>query len=169
MQETFPESTGFNVPLIFRLKAPADPACLRLALLAVLEERPLLRCRYKCKKDASGEDIVQIVGTAADNLVIEHLTLPANEQTAPIMLRFLRQPFNLETDPPLRLFTVECPHDQRYYAFFVIHHIVIDGFSGMLFANEFWGKYHILAAGGQPARKRPTRPFLTSSPGNAPT
>ncbi|MFZ2312022.1 MAG: amino acid adenylation domain-containing protein, partial [Methylobacter sp.] len=160
MQETFPGSTGFNVPLIFRLKAPSDPACLHMALLAVLEEHPLLRCRYKSKKDASGEDIVQIVGAAADNLVIEHLTLLANEQTAPLMLRLLRQPFNLETDPPLRLFTLECPEDQRYYAFFVVHHIVIDGFSGMLFANEFWDKYHVLAAGGKPAVQAPDTAFF---------
>ncbi|WP_196806537.1 non-ribosomal peptide synthetase [Methylobacter luteus] len=156
IQETFPESTDFNVPLIFRLKAPADPACLRLALLAVLEERPLLRCRYQ----SSGEDVVQMAGSAADNLVIEHLALPENQQTAPFLRQLLRQPFNLETDPPLRLYTVECPADQRYYVFFAIHHIVIDGFSGMLFANEFWDKYHVLAAGGKPAAQAPDTAFF---------
>jgi|GEM_PF-865664 len=160
IQETFPESTGFNVPLIFRLKAPADHDCLRMALLAVLEERPLLRCRFECQKDAAGEDIVQRVGSAADNLIIEHLTLPESEQAAPFLRQLLQQPFNLKTDPPLRLYTVECPADQRYYVFFVIHHIVIDGFSGMLFANELWGKYQILAAGGQPAVQAPDTAFF---------
>jgi amino acid adenylation domain-containing protein len=156
IQETFPKSTDFNVPLIFRLNAPADHACLRMALLAVLEERPLLRCRYQ----SSGEDVFQMAGSAADNLVIEHLALPENQQTAPFLRQLLRQPFNLETDPPLRLYTVECPADQRYYVFFVIHHIVIDGFSGMLFANEFWGKYHVLAAGGKPAAQAPDTAFF---------
>jgi amino acid adenylation domain-containing protein len=158
IQETFPESTGFNVPLIFRLQARADRDCLRQALLAVLEERPLLRCRYT--KDAAGEDIAQMAGSAADNLAIEHLALPESEPTAPFLRRLLQRPFNLKTDPPLRLYTVECPADRRFYVFFVIHHIVIDGFSGMLLANEFWDKYQVLAAGGQPAAQAPDTAFF---------
>ncbi|MDD1622737.1 MAG: amino acid adenylation domain-containing protein [Methylococcaceae bacterium] len=160
LQETYPESTGFNVPMIFRLKQPADQDCLRQALLVVLEERPLLRCRYQYKKTATGDDIVQIVGTAADNLMVEHLYLSADQETAQVLRRLLRQPFNLETDPPLRLYTLECPDDQRHYVFFVIHHVVIDGFSGMLFANEFWDKYHVLAAGGIPAARAPDTAFF---------
>jgi len=160
IQQTYPESTGFNVPMIFRLNAPADPACLHSALLAVLEERPLLRCRYRYKKSATGDDIVQTVGTAADNLAIEHLRLSVDQETATVLRRLLRQPFNLETDPPLRLYTLECPEDQRHYAFFVIHHVVIDGFSGMLFANEFWGKYHVLAGGGTLAPQAPDTAFF---------
>ncbi len=174
IQQTFPKSTGFNVPMIFRLKAPADPDCLREALLALLEERPLLRCRFKAELSglsaqtklmpsgykSSQEDIVQIVGTAADNLAIEHLNLHDDQQLEPFLRQLLHRPFNLEADPPLRLYTVECPDDQRYYAFFVIHHIVIDGFSGMLFANEFWGKYHALAAGETLNKQTPDTAFF---------
>jgi len=155
LQKTYPETTGFNVPLLFRLKAPADPASLRQALLQVLEERPLLRCRFQF----FGDGIVQTVGAAADNLMIEPLTLPENQATSSVLRGLLRQPFNLETDPPLRLYTVACP-DDRYYAFFVVHHIVIDGFSGMLFANEFWDKYHTLVTGGTPAEQTPDTAFF---------
>ncbi|TRW90218.1 non-ribosomal peptide synthetase [Candidatus Methylobacter oryzae] len=174
IQQTFPESTAFNVPLIFRLKAPADPDCLCEALLAVLEERPLLRCRFKAELSGlsaqtklmpSGyksfqENIVQTVGTAAGNLAIEHLCLSCDQPLSAFLRQLLHRSFNLETDPPLRLYTVECPDDQRYYAFFVIHHIVIDGFSGMLFANEFWGKYHALAAGKTVNKQTPDTAFF---------
>lgn len=160
IQATYPESTGFNVPLIFRLKAPADPACLQQALLAVLEERPLLRCRYHYKKGAAGDEIVQTVGSASDNLFIEHLALSENQPAQAVMHQRLQQPFNLETDAPLRLYTLECPADQCCYVFFVVHHIVIDGFSGMLFANEFWDKYHTLAEGGTPVAQTPDTAFF---------
>ena len=92
--------------------------------------------------------------------MIVHQQLPANQETAPVLRRLLRQPFNLENDPPLRLYALECPEDQRHYVFFVIHHVVIDGFSGMLFANEFWDKYHILAGGGMPAVQTPDTAFF---------
>lgn len=160
IQHSFPESCGFNVPLIFHLKAPANREHLRLALLAVLEQRPLLRCRFQYKHSAAGEDIVQTVGTVAENVFIEHLTLPEHQQTPALMRQLLRQPFNLESDAPLRLYTLECQKDQRYYVFFVVHHIVIDGFSGMLFANEFWSQYHRLMAGETLSAQAPDVAFF---------
>ena len=160
IQRTFPESIGFNVPLIFRLNVPVDHDCLGLALLAVLEERPLLRCRFQYRKYGAGEDIVQIAGAAAENQVIEQLTLSENEQKNALMRHLLRQPFNLETDPPLRLYSLKCPHEAHNYVFFVMHHIVIDGFSGMLFANEFWDKYHALAAGNKLVPQTPDTAFF---------
>lgn len=158
IQETFPESTGFNVPLMFRLSAPADPDCLRQALLAVLEEHPMLRCRFK--KDLSGEDIVQTVAAAGDSLAMEHMTLPADQAIVPFLWRLLRHPFDLETGPAVRLYSLERPHEQVHYVFFVVHHIVIDGFSGILFANAFWDRYRVLSAGGKPAVRAPDTAFF---------
>lgn len=160
IQHTYPSSTGFNVPLLFRLKAQPDPVCLRQALVTVLEERPLLRCRYKYRKASFGEDIVQAAVAADDNLVIEHLSLLDKQSIEPILRQLLRQPFNLESDAPLRLYTLDWPHAQHCYVFFVVHHIVIDGFSGMLFANEFWDKYQLLTNGETPSVLIPDTAFF---------
>ncbi len=160
IQQTYPDSTNFNVPLIFRLDARANFACLRLALLALLEERPLLRCRYSYKKSRSGEEILQTVGTAQDNLLIEALELPENQARETFLHRLLHQPFNLETDPLVRLYALKCPVEQVDYVFFVIHHIVIDGFSAMLFANEFWRKYHSLLTGKPLSTETPDTVFF---------
>lgn len=160
IQQTYTESCAFNVPLIFKLTAPPKRDCLQQALLAVLEQRPMLRCRYRYIKSASGEDIVQTVGAVSDNVFIEHLTLPEGQQPAAAMRQLLRMPFDLENDAPLRLYTLEGPAEQGYYVFFVVHHIVIDGFSGMLFANEFWDKYHTLAKGDLPETQAPDTAFF---------
>jgi hypothetical protein len=64
-----------------------------------------------------------------------------------------------ETDPPLRLYALECPYDQHYYVFFVATPHVIDRFSGMLFANSS-GTNNILAAGGAPTAQTPDTAFF---------
>lgn len=143
IQQSYPESCAFNVPLIFRLSAAPDPEYLHQALLAMLERRPMLRCRYRYQQDA----IEQSVTAVADNVYIEQLQLAEPDEAEALMRDLLRRSFDLAQDAPLRMYSLACPQQQRHWLFFVFHHIVIDGFSGMLFANEFWQAYHALAAG----------------------
>jgi amino acid adenylation domain-containing protein len=59
----------------------------------------------------------------------------------------LRQPFELDKPPLVRLFLMTQPQTGEQHVLFIIHHIVTDGMSGVWLMQEYWKMYYQLKKG----------------------
>lgn len=156
IQESRPESTGFNVPLLFSMPESLQIHALQHALLDLLREFPILRINIVRSEEGIPQ---QVISDMPDSITIQEHHLTGYDQ-APGVLAFslLRQPFCLAADRLLRAHVLRTP--DREYVLLVIHHIVIDGFAGVHFTNRLWEKYTSYCQGNHPEIKAPDLSFF---------
>ena len=159
INETMPLSSSFNVPIAFKVKQALNIACLREALKLMLYEYPVLRSNII--QNIHSEDVVHKINAVSDELTnVNSIELTSAEGLNDLLFKLLREPFNLKTDSLLRLYVIESPAMNEHIVYFVIHHIVIDGVSGVLFMHSFWNKYHQLMSGKKVQTPLPDTAFF---------
>ncbi|HVI45038.1 MAG TPA: amino acid adenylation domain-containing protein [Chitinophaga sp.] len=147
INQTSPESTSFNVPMLFSMKVPLQEACLLQAFERVLLQYPALRANFIQEEET--EEIVQETMPVENYLRIHHQRVLKEQTTTDVCFSLLRQPFNLGTDPLIRLYVISTDDTADVHVLFIVHHIVIDGISAITFTRSFWNAYR-QAITGQP-------------------
>ncbi|MCS6822942.1 MAG: amino acid adenylation domain-containing protein [Cytophagaceae bacterium] len=144
IQQTNPDSTIFNVPICFELNTSLSISTIKKALLHILEKYPVLRVNFF--QDTSTEALIQKVGATPKDVIIEEKHVPQEVTTNEFLFSLLRIPFSLEKELPIRVYYIHEKQHAKEYLFFVVHHIVMDGISGVEFIKSFWQYYNSISA-----------------------
>ncbi|MEN3615293.1 amino acid adenylation domain-containing protein, partial [Plantactinospora sp. ZYX-F-223] len=113
-------SAAYNIPLLLRFRGGLDVAALRAALTDVAERHEPLRTIFS---DDGGEPRMRVLPASAVALP-EPVPVPDGELTV-TLAEAAAHPFDLATEPPLRLrlFTVA---DDDHVLMVLLHHIAAD-------------------------------------------
>ncbi len=130
-------SVVYNVPLAIRLRGPLDLPRLEQSLAALVARHPALRTRFAVEDDA----LVQKVDAAAPFAID---TIEGDESQITERLDAFIRPFDLKTGPLFRAGLMAVAPDQ-HVLIMDAHHIVVDGLSLNILAQELMASY-----GGQP-------------------
>ncbi|MES2730820.1 MAG: amino acid adenylation domain-containing protein, partial [Bacteroidota bacterium] len=151
IQEAWPDSTAYNIPLAFGLPGKINPDWLQQAFALVLAEHPILRVNFIQDKETGHR--VQTVRPLEKCVQIDTQAITEGQDVTSLLLSLLRQPFNLAEDSLIRLHVREHISANKTYLLFVVHHIVFDGTSSAWFIQSFWDKYQQLVSGKHQSAK----------------
>jgi amino acid adenylation domain-containing protein len=149
IQQLFPATSAYNVPLAFRVEGIGLGA-LEFACRNVLDSFPILSTVV----DGSGPE---------PRLVAHRIDRPLqviNAPQEPDDLAFARsramRPFDLAVEAPIRFELLRCKEE---IVLIVVHHIVFDGVSAVVFTRAFWDAYERYATGGTVVMRLPQTEF----------
>ncbi len=142
-----PGNSSYNLPFASRIKGPLNIKALREALNEIVQRHHTLRTVFKV---VDGEP-VQIVtpDLKFPFTVVDLRDFPPLEQTAcaeRLVEAAAFRPFNLEECPAARAQLV-CLEADEYVLMFTMHHIISDGWSMGILANELKTLYQAFSQG----------------------
>lgn len=156
LADALPDQQEALAPLLFRLSGDVDPALLRSALDAVVARHDALRSLFV----RAGADVRVVVLPPEEvtGLLMVEPGPPAEPAAALAEARrWLLEPFGLAGSVPIRARLIATA-DGGHLLAVVIHHIVLDGWSGELFCRDLVRAHDALRA-GRPAFADPAPSF----------
>ncbi|WP_189171420.1 condensation domain-containing protein, partial [Pilimelia anulata] len=117
-------SATYNIPVLTRLHGPVDVPALRAAVGDLMARHDILRTVYGEADGEPGQRVLPIADTPVD-FAAARVTAAEADAAAE---RLCRRPFDLESEPPLRvrLYTIS---DDEHLLAICLHHIAGDGTS----------------------------------------
>ncbi|WP_416466968.1 amino acid adenylation domain-containing protein [Pseudomonas sp. LFS044] len=148
VEQLSPGSAAYGMPMALRLRGELSVELLHASLQAVVERHEVLRTTYG--QDSEGEPIALIAPQLAVELpVYDWSGLSRAEQEAQVANQALANeayPFVLDQGPLLRM-QVARLGPLEHVLFYSMHHIISDGWSMAVMANELVQIYARLRAG----------------------
>ena len=140
LQQLDQESTVYNMPGVFILDGNLDKKRLESASLALVERHESLRTMFRVANDE--EFLTQRVCRSVELKVeyVENSEGSAVDQIEGMIKSFIR-PFDLSQAPLLRVGLVRVSADQ-HLLLFDMHHIIADGISMAILAQDFMMLYN---------------------------
>ncbi|MEU5018279.1 non-ribosomal peptide synthetase [Streptomyces angustmyceticus] len=135
-----PGSAEYLLPVVVRLRGVVDDAALERALSRLVERHEALRTRFVAGPDG---DPRQLVDTPADFSLSR---LEGGPDPLDVVRREAFRPMDLQAGPPARAALVRAADDE-HLLLVVVHHIVSDGWSMRLIAQELPELYAAERAG----------------------
>ena len=146
LQELYPDSAEYNVPVVVRLRGRLDERALQRALTAVVERHDVLRSRIAT---IDGRTVLVADRPATVNLVRHDVA--ADDQSIGQQLDAVTgAPFDLVTGPALRADLLRVDAENHLLAM-TFHHLVFDGWSVGLLMDELQLGYAARTSGSIPA------------------
>ncbi|HVK94787.1 MAG TPA: amino acid adenylation domain-containing protein [Noviherbaspirillum sp.] len=127
-------SVVYNVPLAIHLHGPLDLPRLEQTLAALVERHPALRTRFAVEDDALLQKIDPAMPFSLERI-------DAGEAQLTERLNAFVQPFDLKTGPLFRAGLIHVAAD-RHVLIMDAHHIVVDGLSLNILAQELMAGYN---------------------------
>jgi amino acid adenylation domain-containing protein len=125
-------SEAYHMPRAFRLDGPLDRAALTRALDALVARHEALRTRFT---ESEGEAFQEIVPGSGFSLRVHDLTGSSDAEIAALQAQEATEPFDLTRGPLIRGQLIVLAAD-RHVLLLTLHHIVSDGWSMGLLAQE---------------------------------
>jgi amino acid adenylation domain-containing protein len=145
-----PANPFYNIPAAMRLTGTRDRTALERSIAEIVRRHAALRTTFKL---VDGQPVQAIDPTATVQLAVVNLRSVAaidrdriGQQLATAQAR---QPFNLTTDPLLRVALLEFD-DTEALLILTLHHIVADGWSLGVLMRELGGCYRAFVSGRTP-------------------
>ncbi len=136
-----PESPEYNVPFAIRVKGMLDTQFLLKSIEDVTIRHEILRSRIATR---NGRPIVEIIEQASpDFRIVDLVETTSGEREMTIdhlVQKEIQSTFNLERDTLIRVTVIKI-QPEEFILLFVVHHIVADGWSLMIFFNEISIQY----------------------------
>jgi non-ribosomal peptide synthetase component F len=127
-----PASTVYHLPYVLRLRGPVDIAALERAMLALISRHEALRTRFV--------ELDEDFSLPMTDLTVDGVTRWAADQ--------IQRPFDLAAGPLFRAAAARLAPDEHALVL-VIHHIIADGWSLRIMADEFSQLYAAEAGRGE--------------------
>ncbi|HKE57442.1 MAG TPA: condensation domain-containing protein, partial [Pyrinomonadaceae bacterium] len=142
-----PGTSLYNLPGGLRLLGSLDRPALESSLNEILRRHEALRTTFPT---INGQPVQRITAVASFTLpVIDLRSIPAAEREVEVRQlaqKEYEQPFDLEQGPLFRS-QLLCLNDDEHVLVMTMHHIVSDGWSSGLFAQELSALYKSFVAG----------------------
>ncbi|MER5498184.1 amino acid adenylation domain-containing protein [Streptomyces sp. NPDC002561] len=133
-------SAEYLLPVVVRLRGAVDDAALERALARLVERHEALRTRFVAGRDG---DPRQVVDAPADFPLAR---VDGGPDPLDVVRREAFRPMDLQMGPPMRAALVRAAEDE-HLLLVVVHHIVSDGWSMRLVAQELPELYAAERAG----------------------
>ncbi|WP_217558585.1 non-ribosomal peptide synthetase [Paenibacillus sp. GbtcB18] len=130
LQQLYPDSTAYNLPLALNLTGKLDQDRLRGAIQGLIDRHEPLRTSFDW---ADGKPVQRIHERVSFELVVHALMDAADLNT---FARLVVRPFDLRKAPLIRAF-LATDGESRHTLLLDIHHIVADGVSMNVMARDF--------------------------------
>jgi amino acid adenylation domain-containing protein/thioester reductase-like protein len=168
---------AYNIPLALRLRGPLDLPALQQSLAEIVRRHSALRTNFTVVQGLPVQTIAPASAAALPLAMMAPIGLPELHEAAPpagaqagtpveppppvaessglparlssLIHDEVHRPFNLEHDPLLRASLFRLASDD-HLLLIVMHHIVSDGWSMGVLADELCAGYNALATGGLP-------------------
>ena len=160
-QRAAPGSAIFNIPAAVELGGDLDTGALRQALTDITARHDILRATFSEDGGTFTQTIQKPRPAALQTRDLRRL--PPQDRAAAaraILDSEAARPFDLAREPGLRCLLVTTG-DDRHILFWMMHHIVCDGWSKSIFASDLSALYAARRSGARPAL-----PGLTASYGD---
>nr|WP_136667780.1 non-ribosomal peptide synthetase [Flavobacterium sp. H122] len=139
VQHLEPDNTAFNIPIAFSFAGKANHNDLEETLKLVLNDYPILRANFIEHQDTG--EIFHKINDIEKSLFLDYCNIENRNNINEEFWQLLRKPFNLKEDSLVRLYIRYDQSENKTYILFVIHHIVFDGTSAILFVKLFMSNY----------------------------
>ncbi|HKV08300.1 MAG TPA: amino acid adenylation domain-containing protein, partial [Thermoanaerobaculia bacterium] len=142
LDRLMPGAATYNLPTLFRLRGPLDPAVLARAFGEIVRRHEALRTRFE-ERDGTPVQVIDPPGPWPLP-VIDLTGIP--EEASRLAVEEADRPFDLERGPLFRTTLLRLSpevHDLLVNA----HHVVTDGWSVQILAKELVTLYEAFAAG----------------------
>jgi amino acid adenylation domain-containing protein len=150
-----PQSPAYNMRHAVRLRGQLDVNSLERALVEIVKRHEILRTTFATVDGQPVQVISETVPVYLRTADFSHLAeREREEETHRLSLDEVRQPFDLTEAPLLRLLLIRL-HEDEHVLLLVLHHIISDGWSTAILADEIGSLYEALIQG-----KSPTLPAL---------
>ncbi len=146
-----PQSAAYHVFGALEMTGALDATALNQAIAAVIGRHDILRSRHATE---NGRPRVTIKPDGIPPLEIS--TVDSGCALGEFLSSFARKPFNLASDPPIRVTLAACGGNRHVLAV-CAHHIVADGWSLRILAKEISACYDSVCE-GKPAPVFPEKP-----------
>ena len=144
-----PEAPSYIIPSTYRFSGPLNLEMLHKSIELLFLRHHIL---FSVIKEENGEPFCEIVKRDIDIQFQDYTGLPVNQKEKLIQDLVSSdsiKPFDLEKGPLYRLFLIKTAADE-HYLHMTIHHIIFDGWSWGILANDLSSIYNSLAAGKEP-------------------
>ncbi len=147
------DSAAYNIPVVYAIEGDFKTSVFELALAGVIERYEILRTSFRVVDDGT----IQEVHAPGDvRCSVQRMDVRDGENSAVEVERIIsaevNSPFLLERPGQYRITEVVTGADTRILVF-VIHHILVDGWSLELIFNELFTVYNSLIRGVVPDRR----------------
>jgi amino acid adenylation domain-containing protein len=152
LNELFPESRAYNVPIIHRLVGPLDFEALGSAVAALVRRHEILRSVFRL--DDRGEVVQEVL----DHLDVPLEILPVEGDSAAerlaaseqVLSAFTLESFDLRHGPLLRTCVIRLDQDDHLFTF-AFHHAVFDHWSVKVLTRDLAEFYRAHLEDREPA------------------
>lgn len=144
-----PQGTAYHVCMALRIDGTVDALCLQHAFEGLVRQHESLRTVFEPGQDNQGlQKVLEQADFTLQRLDLRALPRPAQEVMAAVR-ELEHRPFDLTQAPPLRAALIREAEGLHTLAV-VMHHIISDGTSMQILADELGMRYSALAAGAEP-------------------
>ncbi|MCC9020570.1 non-ribosomal peptide synthetase [Flavobacterium lipolyticum] len=143
-------SKAYNVPALYTFEGNLNVKTLEHAFQLIIERHEILRTRFVNKENTV---VQKIIPAAAIQFQVEEIDLRNQTTSAEELInKGMSYSFDLERELLLKS-TVYQTEDQKWIFFFMIHHIISDGWSMGILINELLENYTALEKGENVAKE----------------
>lgn len=143
LQQINPESLDYNRIFALHLQGRVDEAALQQALCEIVDQHPMLRTRFITRESRPLQEVLEQV--TADVQIIDLSESGGYAAAMKHLGELVLQPFALDRYPLLH-FRIYRLGNNAYLLGIVEHHIIWDGWSNAIIAQELAQRYKALAA-----------------------
>ncbi|MBU9710067.1 amino acid adenylation domain-containing protein, partial [Paenibacillus sp. AK121] len=141
-----PEINAYNVPICLRFNTKVEIENVKQAFHTVLEQYPILNSVIE---EENGTPYQMLNPAQPFNMQVEDISSLKADEIMPFIRSKAKQPFALEQDSMMRVYLMS-RSEQEHFILVVIHHIIFDGSSFVLFIQSFLDAYKDLVRGNRP-------------------
>jgi amino acid adenylation domain-containing protein len=144
---------AFNIPLVFDVEGDYDPDIYHQVLRNLVKRHDSLRTSFRMNED---NQVMQYVTPFEDFKIdfVNHKKLMSRNDAKILINNIVNDAFDLEFGPLIKGGTIKIG-ENKYSAYIVIHHLVVDGWSMEVIFQEVVQHFNSLLATGKPAEFAP--------------
>jgi amino acid adenylation domain-containing protein len=136
-------SVAYNLPGVYLVEGKPDLPALRQAFETVMARHESLRTTFVTVNGEPRQHILDI-DAAREKLMMESMDFSHGSHNQDLLKKYIQKealtPFDLSEGPLFRVKFLKLAED-RHVIIFNIHHIISDGWSLDVLANDIWGVY----------------------------
>ena len=155
LSQMAPRNYAYNLPFPFPLRGEVDLAALTQALNRVVQRHPALRTVFSA---GTNGPVQTTLPQLSISIARENAAGLSQSEFRGHLRDANRQPFNLETGPLLRA-TIYDRSSEDHLLLLSVHHLVFDGVSAKIFAEELFAGYKAAREGSEAPLGSPPRAY----------
>jgi amino acid adenylation domain-containing protein len=159
LQRLQPDNPAYNLAGAFRIRGPLDTAAVTAALQEITRRHEPLRTAFVAVDGLPTQRISAALPVTVRQVDLRDLPPAERDSRAiEVVTNTGREPFDLQRAPLARYLLVRTS-EEGYLLGLVVHHLIADGWSFVVFATEFVQLYQAFAAGARSPLAEITVPY----------